>query len=187
MRKIIRKRYLVPFGVAVTGVALAAFAGSIATSPWSASSGSAGGTLTLAAGSNLNLAITGLTPGDSVGRVAEIDQTGPNVPDVTFYNTPTTSSKLDTNPGGLTITIDKCSSPWNNGASGAPTCSATMTPVKPATPLSTINGAANQLDLGNVLAGQPATYLRVTTTLPATADNTYAGLSSSGTFSFAAH
>ena len=164
---------------AIGGAALATF-----TSTTNVSQPVASGTVafapiaTSAAGQRLSVAATDIAPGDTIQRAVTLTNTGSvdMLPgSVNLTTTASPSSLLDTGANGLTMTIDKCSVPWTESA--APytyTCSGTTTSTLASRP---VIGSSIALSGLTTTAATP-NHLRVTLTLPAAADNTYQGQSS---------
>ncbi|HAP90059.1 MAG TPA: hypothetical protein DCR15_10095 [Arthrobacter bacterium] len=188
-------------GKLLASTALVAAAASVAglgtygafTSTTSASASVDSGTVNIALGdagtaaNRLTVASTGLVAGDTVQRAATLTNAGnQNLAAVTLTTAaPTTSSLLDTDAtNGLQVVIDKCSVAWTE-AGTAPaytyTCGGTTTPVLATRAVIGANLALT--NLASVTAGS-TDYLRVTATLPASADNTFQGKSSVVGFTF---
>lgn len=156
----------------------------------SASSSVATGTVAIALGgagglNELSVAATGLVPGDTVERAADLSVSGDqDLSGVTLTTTAPTSSVLDSDAvNGLQLAVDMCSVPWTETGT-APiftyTCGGTQTPVVAARPVIGSNVALP----GAALAAGSSTHLRVTLSLPTTADNTFQGKSSVISFAF---
>ncbi|WP_422935619.1 TasA family protein [Sinomonas sp. P47F7] len=162
------------------------------TSTTSANTSVSSGTVTIGLGSSgtatnrLSVAATGIVPGDTIQRAVTLTNSGSqNLAGVTLTTAATTSSKLDTDAtNGLQVVVDSCSAPWTE-AGTAPaytyTCSGTSTSVLSSHAV--IGSNVTLSNLGSVTAGH-ADNLRVTLTLPTTADNTFQGISSTVSFSF---
>ncbi|MHA7197780.1 TasA family protein [Arthrobacter alkaliphilus] len=162
------------------------------TSSTSASNTVASGIVNIALGATgttnrLSVAASGLVPGDTVQRVATLtNATGnQNLSAITLTTTAAPTSLLDTNTTmGLQVTVDACSVPWTE-AGTAPaytyTCSGTTTSVLASRPVIGANTAL--ANLTSVTAGH-TDNLRVTLTLPATADNTLQNQTSTIAFNF---
>jgi predicted ribosomally synthesized peptide with SipW-like signal peptide len=161
------------------------------TSTTSASASVTSGTVNIALGAagtanRLTVASTGLVAGDTVQRAATLTNSGnQNLAAVTLTTAATTSSLLDTDTtNGLQAAIDKCSVPWTEAGTSPAytyTCSGTTTPVLAARAIIGANLALT--NLASVTAGS-SDYLRVTSTLPASADNTFQAKSSVVDFTF---
>ncbi|WP_415857039.1 TasA family protein [Sinomonas sp. G460-2] len=162
------------------------------TSTTSANTSVSSGTVTIGLGTSgtatnrLSVAATGIVPGDTIQRAVTLTNSGSqNLSEVELTTVATTSSKLDTDAtNGLQLVIDSCSVPWTE-AGTAPaytyTCSGTSTSVLASQAV--IGSNVDLASLASVTAGR-ADNLRVTLTLPTTADNTFQGISSTVSFSF---
>ena len=179
------RRVLATIGVVGVVGALAA------TGTYSAFTGStqttqniSSGTLTLTAGSNtLTVPATDIAPGDTIQRTLTLTPGGTvGTSAINVATTATTSSLLDTDTtNGLQMRIEKCDSAWV--AAGATfTCASgqadvlgapTTKPVVQTTPLA-LTGVS--------LTG--ANYLRVTLSLPTSADNSFQNQSSAIEYTF---
>lgn len=162
------------------------------TSSTSASAAVASGTVNIALGASgtanrLSVAASGMVPGDTVQRAVTLSNAAGNqaLSAVTLTTSALPTSKLDTDTTmGLQLVVDNCSVPWTEAGTSPAytyTCSGTTTSV-----LATHPVIGSNLSLGNltsVAAGQ-TDNLRVTLTLPATADNTLQGQSSTIAFNF---
>jgi predicted ribosomally synthesized peptide with SipW-like signal peptide len=149
------------------------------TSTTSASQTVSSGTVAIALGSagtatnRLTIGASGLVPGDTVQRAADLSNATGNetLASITLTTTASPSSVLDTDATqGLQMIIEKCSAAWSETGTVAPftyTCGGTTTVV-----------LASQAVIGSTLAltgltavtpGSANTdHLRVTLTLPAT-------------------
>ena len=194
-------------GKVLASVALLGVAASVAglgtygsfTSTTSASETVTAGTVEVKLGeagaaNRLNVAATGIVPGDSIQRVATLTNTGnQNFGGVTLTTATTTPNLLTTDAlNGLQVTIDACSVPWTETAipaAPAPAtaytyaCSGTVTTVLPARQIIGANVVLNNLAS---MTSTKADNLRVTTKLPTTADNTFQGLTNNVGFTFVA-
>lgn len=162
------------------------------TSSTSASNTVASGSVSIALGATgtanrLSVAASGLVPGDTVQRVATLSNaaSNQNLSAITLTTAASPTSLLDTNTTmGLQVVVDACSVPWTE-AGTAPaytyTCTGTTTSVLASRPVIGANVALSNLT--SVTAGQ-TDNLRVTLTLPATADNTLQSQSSTIGFTF---
>ncbi|GAA1246233.1 TasA family protein [Oryzihumus leptocrescens] len=181
----------VVLGAAATIAGLGTF-GSF-TSTTSANQAVASGTVAIALGSagtsgnRLSVAASGLVPGDTVQRTITLSNASGNqdLAGVTLTTTATPSSLLDTDAtNGLQMVIDKCSQAWSEtGTSPAYvyTCGGTTTSVLAST---AVVGSNRTLSNLASLTNGSSDNLRVTLTLPSTADNTFQGKSSTLSFSF---
>jgi predicted ribosomally synthesized peptide with SipW-like signal peptide len=162
------------------------------TSTTSQSHTIASGTVTIALGATgastnrLNIGASALAPGDTVQRSVDLTNSGSlNLASVTLTTTATTSSTLDTDAvNGLQMVIDSCSQAWTE-AGTAPaytyTCGGTTSSV-----------VASRAVIGNNIAMSNLTsttagntdHLRVTLTLPSSADNTFQNKTSTIQYAF---
>lgn len=134
----------------------------------------------------LSVAASGIVPGDTIQRAVTLSNSGDqNLTAVTLTTAATTSSKLDTDAlNGLQLVVDSCSAPWTE-AGTAPaytyTCSGTTASV-----LASHAIIGTNLTLANLasVAAAHSDNLRVTVSLPSTADNTFQNLSSTVGFTF---
>jgi spore coat-associated protein N len=162
------------------------------TSSTSASNTVASGSVSIALGATgtanrLSVAASGLVPGDTVQRVATLSNaaSNQNLSAITLTTAASPTSLLDTNTTmGLQVVVDACSVPWTE-AGTAPaytyTCTGTTTSVLASR--SVIGANVALANLTSVTAGH-TDNLRVTLTLPATADNTLQSQSSTVAFTF---
>lgn len=187
-------------GKVIASLALVGTAASVAglgtygafTSSTSASNTVASGTVNIALGASgtanrLSVAASGLVPGDTVQRAVTLSNAAGNqaLASITLTTSALPTSKLDTDTTmGLQLTIDNCSVPWTEAGTSPAytyTCSGTTTSVLASHPVIGSNLSLNNLT--SVSAGQ-TDNLRVTMTLPSTADNTLQGQSSTVGFNF---
>ena len=161
------------------------------TSTTSASTAVGSGTVDIALGANgvanrLNVAASGVVPGDTIQRAATLGNTGnQNLSAITLTTSATTSSVLDTDTAsGLQVKIEKCSTPWVE-AGTAPaytyTCTGTTTPVLSQRAVVGSNMALT--NLSSTTSGA-SDNLRVTMSLPPAADNSFQNKSSVVSFAF---
>lgn len=163
------------------------------TSTTSASSDVTSGTVTIALGTSgtannrLNVAATGVVPGDTIQRAVTLSNTGSqNLASVTLTTAASTSSLLDTDAtNGLQVQIDSCSVPWTE-AGTSPALTYTCTGGTTGTVLATRAVIGSNLALGNLNTVTAGTtdYLRVTLSLPTSANNSFQGLNSVVGFTF---
>jgi spore coat-associated protein N len=169
---------LILVAVALAGVgAFAAF-----TSSASVSQSITSGTVTIALGATgtadnrLNIAATGVVPGDTIQRAVNLSNTGnQDFASITLTTAASTSSLLDTDASdGLQMVIERCSAAWTEGGSAPAytyTCSGATSTV-----LSSRAVIGSSLALSNLgLTAGTTNHLRVTLTLPSTAGNTCRG------------
>jgi spore coat-associated protein N len=178
---------LILIAVSLAGVgAFASF-----TSTASVSQSITSGTVTIALGSTgtannrLDVAATGVVPGDTIQRAVTVSNTGnQDFASISLTTTASTSSLLDTDASnGLQMVIERCSVAWTESGSAPAytyTCSGTTSTVVSSR---AIIGAG--VTFGNVLLTAGSTNnLRVTLTLPSTAGNTLQGLTSVISYAF---
>jgi spore coat-associated protein N len=139
------------------------------------------------AANRLDIAATAVAPGDTMQRAVDVTSGGSiDLGSVSLTTAPTVgnSSILDTDTtDGLQMAIDRCSVAWTE-AGAAPaytyTCGGVTSVVLASTPVVGTNVAlANML-----LASGSANSLRVTLSLPTTADNTFQNVSSTIRYTF---
>lgn len=145
------------------------------------------------AANRLNVAASGVVPGDSIQRVATLTNAGnQNFGGVTLSTTATTTAtapatKLTTDAvNGLQVTVDACSVPWTEAGTSPAltyTCAGTVSTVLPTRPIIGTDVVLSNLQSITTLKTD---NLRVTATLPAAADNTFQGLTSTVAFAFTA-
>jgi spore coat-associated protein N len=129
--------------------------------------------------------VTGMVAGDTISQPLTLANTGDqDLSSVTLTTTPTTSSRLDTDPvNGIQLQIQSCPIAWTQVGS-APrisyTC-ASPTTVLPSRPA--VAAAVPVSPLTSLAAGLVDDLL-VKVTLPDTANNDFQGLSSVVSFSF---
>jgi spore coat-associated protein N len=135
---------------------------------------------------NLYYAIEGLLPGDTVTRFVALKNTGSSdLGSVTLKtaDTATPASLLTTDiTNGLQLAIETCSVAWTVDAGGS-TCAGTK--GKPALASSPVIGEKTLNNLSSLVAGN-SDYLRITGTLPDSANNKFMGQSSTVSFTFTA-
>jgi len=181
--------------VAVLGVAAgiaglgtyASFTSSTAAKTQNLSSGTV--SLTLGTADRLTVAASNLVPGDTIQRAVDLTNNGSagtsSIGSITVSTNATTSSKLDSDPSsGLQMTIDNCTVAWTE--SGPPytyTCGGTQSVALAST---AVIGANVPLSNMSAVTAGNTDHLRVTLTFPATADNTFQGLSSVVDYTFTA-
>ncbi len=130
------------------------------------------------AGHAVPVTTAGFVPGDSLTRSVTLTNKGTSaLSSVTLGTTATVSSILDTNAtNGLQLTVKSCSQAWTQGGTAtAPvyTCAGTVTD------LGTTRVVSDRTLAGlNSLAPGGVDHLTFTISLPTTADNAYAGKSS---------
>jgi spore coat-associated protein N len=134
----------------------------------------------------LSTPITGLLPGDSVERYATLSNTGSsdfgNVTLTTKLAAGATANALTTDvTNGLRLTVETCSTAWTVRPSEVDTCTGSKTVLADSAIL-----AADARVLTNLasVAAQASDHLKITTSLPSSADNTFQGLTSTVDFTF---
>lgn len=137
----------------------------------------------------LNVNATDVNPGDTIQRSVDLINSGTlDFGAITLTTDATTSSVLDTDTtDGLQMSIDHCSNSWTeSGTSPNYTyiCGGSTSTVLASRPVVGSNLSLSNLDAVN---GGNTDHLRVTFTLPSTADNTFEGKSSSIRFVFTAN
>ena len=163
------------------------------TSSTSTSNSISTGTVVIALGATgastnrLNVNATGIGPGDVIQRSVDlINQGSMSLSATTLTTTATTSSLLDTDAtNGLQMAIDKCSVAWTEGGSAPAytyTCSGSTSTVLASRAV--IGSSLALSNLGSLTAGA-TDHLRVTLTLPSSADNSFQNQSSTIQYAFA--
>lgn len=133
----------------------------------------------------LSVAASGLVPGDTVQRAVDLNNSGTQAfAAITLTTSATTSSVLDTDStNGLKMVIDACSQAWTEATAGTGytyTCGGTTSSV-----LASRAVIGSNLALSNLaLSSGASNHLRVTLTLPSTADDTFQGKSSTVLYTF---
>lgn len=179
--------------LAVGGAAAVAGLGTFGsfTSTTSASESVSSGTVAISLGTagtasnRLTVAASGLVPGDSVQRAVDLTVGGDqDLSGVSLTTTASPSSVLDTDTtNGLQMTVDMCSVPWTEGGVAPAytyTCSGTTTALLASSPVI----GANLALAGVGLTTGSTSNLRVTLSLPTSADNTFQAKSSTISFAF---
>jgi len=162
------------------------------TSSTSASHSVTTGTVTIALGATgastnrLNVNATGIAPTDTIQRSFDVINQGTlNLASITLTSAATASSLLDTDAtNGLQMAIDRCSVAWTESGSSPAfsyTCSGSTTVVLASRAVVGTNLAL--ANLGALTAGV-TDHLRLTLTLPSTADNTFQNQSSTVQYTF---
>jgi spore coat-associated protein N len=154
------------------------------TSSTSASHTIASGTLSLTAPvSRLGTGASPIAPGDTMQRAIDLSYSGTiSFGSATLTTSATSSSLLDTDAAnGLQIAIDKCSQAWTESAPPYTyTCGGSTSSVLASRALI---GSALALSNLTLTAGS-TDHLRVTITLPSSADNTLQNKSSTIDYTF---
>lgn len=165
------------------------------TSSTSASQAITSGTVSITLGAagaqtnRLNIPVSNVVPGDTIQRSVDLINNGTITSDtlssIQLTTSATTTSLLDTDvTNGLQMVVDKCSVAWTEGGSAPAytyTCTGASASVLTSRP---VVGAALPLTGLASLANGVTDHLRVTLTLPSTADNTFQNKSSSILYSF---
>ena len=182
------------FVLAASLIGLGAYASFTATT--SGTQDVTAGTMTVELGgfggtNRLSVAATNVAPGDTMQRSVDVKNTGSiGFSAVSLTSTAAPANVLTSNAtNGLQLRVDKCSVPWTeSGSSPAFTyaCSGTTSTVlEGGTPGSSVPVLGASRALSNLaLAATDVNHLRVTMTFPATADDTYQGLSTTVTYRF---
>lgn len=139
-----------------------------------------------AASDTLNVPVTGLVPGDTVEKLVTLANTGTSdlgSVSLTTTDTANTPSALTTDPtNGLQLLIENCSTPWT-GTAAPYACGGTKTTVL--VPSSVVGANRALTNLTSLTSGK-ADNLKVTTTLPKSAPDSFQGAASTVGFNFAA-
>lgn len=187
MRRALTSSRKLLFSLAVVGAAASiASLGTFATftNSTSASHTIATGTLSLTAPfSRLGTGATAVAPGDTMQRAIDLSYSGTiSFASATLTTSASPSSALDTDgTNGLQMAIDKCSQAWTEA--GPPytyTCGGSTSTVLASRALIGSGMALSNLTL---TAGS-TDHLRVTVSLPSSADNTFQNLSSTISYTF---
>jgi spore coat-associated protein N len=186
-------KVLLSVGVLGVGAGMASM-GTFATftGTTSASQSITSGTVVIALGATgastnrLTVNATGVVPGDTIQRSVDLLNTGnQNLASVGLSTAAAPSSLLDTDASnGLQMVVDKCSTAWVEAGTSPAftyTCGGTTTSVL--TTRAIIGSNVNMPGLAALTAGS-TDHLRVTLTLPATAGNTFQGLTSTISYTF---
>ena len=187
-----RERLVLSIALILIAVSLAGV-GAFATftSTASVSQSVTSGTVTIGLGdtgtadNRLDVAATGVVPGDTIQRAVKVSNTGnQDFASISLTTTATTSSLLDTDAtNGLQMVIERCSVAWSESGSAPAytySCSGTTSTVVSSR---AIIGAG--VTFANVLLTAGSTnHLRVTVSLPSTAGNSLQGLTSVISYAF---
>lgn len=140
-----------------------------------------------AATNRLTVEATDIVPGDTIQRSVDLVNDGSvDLSAASLTTTATTSSLLDTDTtNGLQMVVDSCSTGWIETTADAGydyTCAGVQSTLISSRPV-----IGSDLDLAGIeaLAAGGTTHLRVTLTLPETADNSFQGQSSTIEYGFA--
>jgi predicted ribosomally synthesized peptide with SipW-like signal peptide len=165
------------------------------TSSTSASQAITSGTVSITLGAagaqtnRLNIPVSNVVPGDTIQRSVDLINNGTITADtlssIQLTTSATITSLLDTDvTNGLQMVVDKCPVAWTEGGSAPAytyTCTGAIAGVLASHP---VVGAALPLTGLASLTNGATDHLRVTLTLPSTADNTFQNKSSSILYSF---
>lgn len=145
------------------------------------------------ADNRLSVAATDIVPGDTIQRAVKLSvdsTTTDDLASITLTTTASPSSKLDTDAtNGLQLVIDRCTVAWTETETDTTVlgdgpftyaCSGTTSSVLASR---AIIGSGLSLSNLGVSAGS-VNHLRVTGTLPTTADNTFQNLASTVQYAF---
>lgn len=134
--------------------------------------------------STFSAPISGALPGDTIERVATLQNTGTStLKSILLTTTAVKASALTTDAAnGLQLTIDGCSIPWRTVNGGADACDDAQWSVLPTTPVASLTPGI-PLNVASVSAGR-TDYLRATFKLPATADSSLQNLDAELNFQF---
>ncbi|MGK3958158.1 TasA family protein [Arthrobacter sp. R4] len=180
--KILASVALVGTAAAVAGMGTyGAFTGSTTTVDQAVTAGTV--VIDLTDPGTLSVPVTNLLPGDSVEKFATLSNTGDsNLNAVKLTVSTATPSLLTTDAtNGLQLTIAACSVAWTAVANAVDTCSGTETAVLAS---GSVIGADKALSGLSSLTPASADHLKITTTLPTTAGNSFQGASSTVDFTF---
>lgn len=180
--KILASVALVGTAAAVAGMGTyGAFTGSTTTVDQAVTAGTV--VIDLTDPGTLSVPVTNLLPGDSVEKFATLSNTGDsNLNAVKLTVSTATPSLLTTDAtDGLQLTIAACSVAWTAVANGVDTCSETETSVLAS---GSAIGADKALSGLSSLTAASADHLKITTSLPTTAGNSFQGASSTIDFTF---
>jgi spore coat-associated protein N len=189
-----RRRLLIGSAAGVGAAASIAGLGTFGTftSTTSAALPATSGTVVIALGTagtaanRLTVGASGLVPGDTVQRAAQLSNTGnQNLASITLTTTASPSSLLDTDTtNGLQLVIQACTVAWTEaGVSPAYTytCGGSTSTVLASRP---VIGASLALSNLTATTAGATDNLLATLTFPSAAGNTLQGLSSTITFTF---
>ncbi|MET3143482.1 UNVERIFIED_ORG: hypothetical protein ABIB13_003218 [Arthrobacter sp. UYEF2] len=133
--------------------------------------------------STFNGPIAGMLPGDTVERVATLNNPGSaSLKEIVLTTTRTEPSALNLDPvNGLRLHLQTCSTPWTAVPGGPDVCGGSMQTV-----LNSPLAAMSTQVLAGLQSVNPSgqDYLLATFTLPSSADATFQNLSADATFEF---
>lgn len=165
------------------------------TSTTNATNSVSSGTVAIALGeaattaNRLSVVASDVVPGDTIQRSVDLISTSTDgLSSVELTTTaPVTTSLLDTDAtDGLQMVVDQCSVAWTEGGTAAAptyTCGGTATSALATGPV--IQSGADLSGLA-ILSGPGTSHLRITLTLPTSADNDFQDLTSVVDYSFTA-
>lgn len=189
LRKVLLSIAAVGAAASIAGLAtFATFTGST-----SASQTVSTGTVTIALGTaggadnRLTIGASDIAPGDTLQRHVKLSNTGSlNLASITLTTAATTSSVLDTDgTKGLQMVIEKCAAGWVESLSTpyTYTCADVGGPTAVLASQRVIGSGLTLSGLSSTTAGSNDS-LRVTLTLPTTADDTFQGKTSTIQYTF---
>jgi hypothetical protein len=175
-------------GAAASVAGLGTFGSFTSTTSASANTGTGKVVLSTAASARgLDVGATNLVPGDSVERTVTLTRSSDTegFGSVKLTTAGTSNNLLTTDAtNGLQMKVDQCSVAWTKPAnSNALTCSGATTPVLAQR---AVIGSALDLSAATTTlnTSAAASNLRVTLSLPTSADNSFQGLSNTISFTF---
>jgi len=174
---------------AAAGVAgMGTYGGFTASTSASAAVDSATVTLTGADTGTLSIQATKVIPGDTMERTLKLFNGGTiDLAGITLTTSTASPSLLTTDAiNGLQLQIDSCPVAWTGSGTGPYTCVSSGTPVQGAAVLTKRAVIGQNFPLSGLTATSVSKtdFLRITMSLPATADNTFQGLTNSVNFAF---
>ena len=180
--KILASVALVGTAAAVAGMGTyGAFTGTTTTVDQQVTAGTVN--IDLTGPGTLNVAVEKLLPGDSVEKFVTLSNSGnSDLNTVTLTTAATVDSLLTSDAAnGLQVAIESCTTAWTAVASAPDTCSGTKSAVLPK---SAIIGKGTALTgLSSITAGA-ADNLKISTSLPPSANDNFQGLTSTIGFTF---
>jgi len=182
---------LAVLGLAASIAGLGTFA--TFTSSTSASQSISSGTVSIALGATgaptnrLTVNATNIVPGDTMQRSVDLTSSSSDpLGSVSLTTSAAPSSLLDTDAtNGLQMTITACSVPWTEAGTSPAftyTCSGSQSTV--VTTRAVVGSNIALAGLNALTSANSTDHLRVTLTLPATAGNTFQGLTSTISYAF---
>jgi spore coat-associated protein N len=180
--KILASVALVGTAAAVAGMGTyGAFTGTTTTVDQQVTAGTVD--IDLTSPGTLNVAVEKLLPGDSVEKFATLSNTGnSDLNTVTLTTAATVDSLLTSDAtNGLQVAIESCTTAWTAVAAGPDTCSGTKTVVLAK---SAIIGKGTALTGLSSITARAADNLKISTSLPTSAGDSFQGLTSTIGFTF---